>query len=214
MKKLVVLLISVWIMQSCCTCKYLVPSMQLAAIAAVGVADEMGGESWKPKVGGLIGVESPVLEFNENSKVNTGLNVSFQGAGWEENYDEYGGYGGETYSGKVNMTYLNLPVLYNYESQKGIGVEAGLQPAFLLSAKDKWDGNSESYRDYMRKFDLGLTFGGRYKINEQMSAGVRAVFGMINTDNSESDVKDHNMLVAAYFSYTLPFPGKNKSGND
>ncbi|HSH19378.1 MAG TPA: porin family protein [Draconibacterium sp.] len=200
MKKLLALFLYICILQSCAAPEKMPREYQKEAriIGALGAADVNGGKSWSPRIGGQVGVETKIHKLKNNSSVGAGLGVSFQGASYEE----------DMYSGKVNMTYLNIPLLYTYESNVGIYGEAGLQPGILLSAKDKFYGGSYNYRDYMKTFDLGLPIGAGYNINENLSIGARVTFGLLNIDNSGSDVKDHNFLITGLVRYKLHLPSK------
>ena len=203
MKKFIVLLLVVWLAQSCCTTQYYVPLERIDAIAGFGMATVMGSESWSPKMGGQIGVEAPLFRFTDNSSFITGIGASFQGASWGE----------EMYSGKVNTSYLNIPLLYTYESASGFYGQAGLQPGFLLSAKDKYDGESYDYKDYMKKFDIGLPIAGGYIINDRVRVGARLNFGLLNNSDYEGGEKDHNFTLNAVVNYTFNFPNKNKNND-
>ena len=199
MKKIIIFLLSAWFLQSCCCCDKLTVSPDIAFLAGVGksgIGGSNSSESYVDPVGVQVSIEAKLLELSENSSVSTGLGVSFQGAGWEEN--------GE--SGDVKLTYLNVPVLYNYKSNSGFYGEIGLQPGILLSAKDKYDGESYDYKDWVKNFELGLPIGAGYMVNDQLGVGVRATFGITNLDNTESDVSDHNFLIVGMIRYIIDWP--------
>ena len=85
--------------------------------------------------------------------------------------------------------------------------EIGIQPSFLISAKDKPDGgDSYDFKDYINTFGIGIPIGAGYKINDQLGVGARAVFGLtnINSDGTEmysSDDTDRNFLLFGIVSY-------------
>ena len=56
------------------------------------------------------------------------------------------------FSGKVSLTYIDLPIMYNYQSENGFYAEVGLQPGFLIGAKDKFDGGSYDYKESIKRF--------------------------------------------------------------
>lgn len=169
----------------------LVPN--LGGVLGFGSAFIMGNESWKDPFGFQVGIEAKVLEMNNNSSVNLGLGFSKQGAGWEE---------GEL-SGRVNLYYLNVPLLYRYTSNQWIYGEIGLQPGILLSAKDKYNGITEDYKYGVKTFELGLPVGAGYQISEQLAVGVRVTYGLTNLDKLGSDVADHNVLAVVIVRYSL-----------
>jgi len=162
------------------------------------IVDPTTGEtSYVDPVGAQFGVELPVYLINKKSLISSGLNFSFQGA----DYVDPG------ITGTVKLTYLNIPFIYTYDFNKGFYAEAGLQPGYLISAKDKYNGMTDNYRDYVSKFELGLPIGGGYRLNDNISFGVRGTYGLTNMDNSDEG-NDHNLLIVALVRYTLALPYK------
>lgn len=131
----------------------------------VGLSRITGEPSWKSTFGGQVTLESKLVKFNQESSFNGGIGFSLQGSSYEEDY----------FSGKVTATYLIIPLLYSYRNPGGFYAEAGLQPAILLSAKDKYDGESYDYKDYMKSFDLGIPVGAGYIIQKRFGVGVRVI---------------------------------------
>lgn len=124
---------------------------ELGVLVAPGFSTVNGGESWSGTFGFQVGVETQVYAFNDNSSLYVGLLFSMQGAAYEESvsispydYDYYGlkSVSDETWKGKVSLSYISIPVLFNYKWDNGVYAEGGIQPGFLVSAKDKPDGAS------------------------------------------------------------------------
>ena len=67
----------------------------------------------------------------------------------------------------------------------GFALSAGPYFAFLMSAKAKFDGESEDMED-VSAMDMGLNFGASYLINEQILIDARYGMGLMNL-NSDSD---------------------------
>lgn len=195
MKKVIYLLLIFCLLQSFKSNAILT---ELVLIGGIGAAGISGSESWKDPVGVQFAAVTKILDINEKSSVNSGIGFTRQGAGWEE----------DIYSGRVNLSYVNVPVLYKHEISRGFYGELGLQPSLLLSAKDKYNGMTEDYKDSVKKFDLGLPIGVGYKINDQLSVGVRATFGLTNLDNTGSEISDHNYIVVGLVKYSINWPGK------
>jgi len=80
--------------------------------------------------------------------------------------------------------------------------EVGLQPGFLLAAKDKYNGHSDNYRDYISKFELGLPVGVGYRLNDLFTLSVRGIYGLTNI-NSDGMGNDHNLLVVGMVRYNI-----------
>lgn len=98
------------------------------------------------KIGLVAGAEAE-YQMNEKFSLGAGLLYSMQGCKIEENY---------------NMDYICIPLLAQYEVKSGLKVKAGLQPAFLMSAK--WDGND--VKDACETFDLSIPVGVSYQISD------------------------------------------------
>ncbi len=223
MKKVLVILLLASLFQSCAFLREFQRAVEsseepisfvtedIALVAGAGksgIGGSKSGKSWEDPLGGLVGLETTVYKMNENSSVRSGFNFSFQGSDYTEEYvDEYD-YGYSDYdasfSGTVSTTYLNFPVLYNYKTSGGFYAEAGLQPGFLLSAKDKIEGGeSYTYKNNMKGFELGLPVGLGYHLSDQLSIGARAIWGLTNNSDSGSGDKDHNYLITGTISYKI-----------
>lgn len=218
MKNLFLLLVSIALLFSGCKCQWkLKTNPEMEVVAGAGITHVLGGESFDPKAGGTAGVEVSVLECEAYSSINIGLLFSVLGAAYSETYsiDPYSLYQSKSalfeneFTGKVNLSYLQMPILYRYQANSGFYGEVGIQPGILLSAKDKPDGESSyDYKDYIKTFDLGIPVGAGYQINDRLSIGTRAVFGItnINTDGTEiysSDDTDRNLMILAIARFKL-----------
>jgi opacity protein-like surface antigen len=103
---------------------------------------------------------------------------------------------------KYNIGYLNIPVLAKYTHSSGLYGETGPQFGFLLSAKSKYDGDSENIKDDFKKFDLSWGFGAGYKVVENISVGLRYNLGLVNViDNDDTNLK--NSVLQVGVAYTL-----------
>ena len=178
MKKYLILIVLAGFCQSC------------FVFFGLGSADILGG-SFDDPVGVQVGIESKVYEFNENSSITSGLGVSLQG----------GSYNDPEGSGAVHLAYLNVPVLYTYDSPFRIYGEIGLQPGLLIRAKDDFNGTVYDYKEYVNKFELGLPVGIGYRINDQLNVGIRATYGITNVE--DSDESYHNLLTVATVRYNF-----------
>jgi hypothetical protein len=167
---------------------------QLDLILGVSKSSITGGESWKDPIGFQVGASMPVLKFRVNLSLIAEANFSMQGAKWVEEYYDL--------EGRLNLLYLNFPVVVRYQTEGGFFAEAGLQPGFLLSAKDKYEDISEDYKDYMNIFDLSIPIGIGYRINEKFGIGFRFIPGITDITEDE-DESDRNLVFALRGTYTL-----------
>lgn len=112
----------------------------------------------KMRVGFAAGAEAG-YQATEDLAITVGAIYSQQGAKLEGN--------GSTLTGKYD--YLNIPVLANYYVAPGLAVKLGVQPSFLVSAKDKVEvgGNSaeKDVKDALNSFDLSIPVGVSYEIS-------------------------------------------------
>jgi opacity protein-like surface antigen len=83
---------------------------------------------------------------------------------------------------KLNLHYIDLPVLLQYEVQKRILAEAGIITGYLFGASGE-DNGGKLDRDYLvdfKKFDLNWLLGLRYRFNKNISAGIRYSYSLIS----------------------------------
>lgn len=192
MKTLLFLTITFFLLQSC---SFTSKPVEARVSAGAGYSKINGGSSWKPNIGGAGNIDLKI-PISDKSSVIPGLGVSLQGSKYEDNYF------GNPINGKVVLTYINLPVLYSYQFTNGIYVEAGVQPGLLVSAKDKYNGNSDDFKDAVKSFELGIPVGGGYRFNNGLGLGVRIIPGIMNLDDTGSET-DRNLLGMFMVSYNF-----------
>lgn len=151
-----------------------------------------GSESWQDPIGFQVGAAIPVFNINEMLSIRVEGNFSMQGAKWQE----------YTLSGKTVLLYINLPCVVRYKTKVGFFGEAGLQPGFLLSAKDKYEGTSESYMEHMNALDFSIPLGVGYEFNEKLGIGIRVIPG-ISDITKDKDYADRNLVFALRGTYRL-----------
>jgi hypothetical protein len=151
--------------------------------------------SWKDPIGGQAGVIVSLSNFSESISLKAEANISMQGAKWEENFNDL-------VKGRTNLLYLNVPLVIKYRFKNGIFAEAGIQPGILLMAKDKYNGITEDYKDYVNTFDLGIPAGIGYEFKKRYAIGLRVIQGITNI-NSQDAAKDYNFVAALRFIYTF-----------
>jgi hypothetical protein len=114
---------------------------------------------------------------------------------------------------RVNLNYLELPVLLSYSPIEWLGVDLGPNAAYCVSAKIKTDGYSGSgSADPDNKIDFSIAGGVRVRINQKISAlgrynyGLTTVYeikfrGLMNEDLGS--VKTYHRNVQFGMSYKL-----------
>ena len=93
---------------------------------------------------------------------------------------------------KLNLGYINLPIMLQYMFNNGFRLEAGPQVGFLISAKSEANNNSVDVKDNYKTVDFGVGLGAGYiKPSTGLGFGVRYNAGLSNI-NENSTVKSTN----------------------
>ena len=176
---------------------------EVTATAGAGGSSIEGG-SYTDPLGMQVSIEAKIIEVNKKSSFSAGIGYSRQGANYKD----------PDYSGTVTTSYINLPLLYTYQSDKGFYGEIGLQPSFLLSGRDKGITSftfayeyDDDYKDSLNKFDLGIPVGIGYQFKNGLGIGARAVYGLLNVEKG-NDYATHNLLVVGLLRYRFNFQKK------
>lgn len=122
----------------------------------------------------------------------------------------YSGQGAKESGGgdaKVNLGYLNIPVLAKYTFNGGFFAETGPQLGFLLNAKAKSSGVSVDVKDSFKSTDFSWGFGIGYQSSMGIGAGVRYNYGISKLDK-EGDAKVYNGVIQIGVHYL--FAGGHK----
>lgn len=152
-----------------------------------------GSESWEDPVGFQAGAGMPVAVLTDLIKLRIEANISSQGANWND----------AGFAGTTNLLYLNIPVTARYQTESGLFGEVGIQPGYLLRAKDNYDdGSSDDYMDHMNRFDLSIPLGIGYEFKNNVGVGLRFIPG-INDITKDPDDKDRNLVIALRGTYTF-----------
>lgn len=131
----------------------------------VGITlNQLNGEGDKFALGFVAGVEAK-NQLTEKFALSAGILYANKGTK------------GENADKKVNMDYINVPLLANYYVAPGLAIKAGVQPGFLVRAK--YDGND--IKDGCEKFDLCIPVGLSYEISDFV-IDARYDFGVKKTE--------------------------------
>jgi outer membrane protein OmpA-like peptidoglycan-associated protein len=118
-----------------------------------------------------------------------------------------------TSEGSLNLNYLSVPLLFKISPIWRLGLFAGPQMDFLMSAKTKVDGQSdEDIKDQVKGTDFAGTVGAEFWFTRNIGIYGRYIggFNSINEDNygvPNTDVKNN----AWQFGLTIGFRGKAKA---
>ncbi|MBF4485576.1 porin family protein [Flavobacterium sp. CSZ] len=116
-----------------------------------------------------------------------------------------------SYENKVNVSYLNIPVMAKYYVAEKFSLEAGPQIGFLLSAKSKYEEtvDGEKYsedidvKDGFESIDFGVNFGAGYDFTENLSVGLRYNLGLSNINKNEEG--DNAKVKNSVFSLSVGY---------
>ena len=102
---------------------------------------------------------------------------------------KYSSGGGDT---KINLGYINVPVMFQYMFDNGFRLQAGPQVGFLTSAKAETNNVSIDIKDSFKPIDFALGAGMGY-VNPKSGFGIDARYNLGLSDiNEDSPVKSTN----------------------
>lgn len=93
---------------------------------------------------------------------------------------------------KLNLNYVNVPLLFQYMFDNGFRLMAGPQVGFLVSAKTEIDNTKTDVKDNLKKIELAFGIGASY-VHPPSGFGVdaRYNFGLTNI-NETGSVNSYN----------------------
>lgn len=169
------------------------------------IAGVPGGIDAEDITGFLIGAD---VEYYLTDRIglSAGLNLSQAGTGWKDTDLVSGGTKYSFSDMKIQTTYLNVPLMFNYYVLKGFALKAGVQMSFLTNAKFKakegrndgsesWEKSySEGCKDSFKKFDLAIPIGLSYEFKIPIVLDLRYDIGLMKT-LKDSDKSNCNRVI-------------------
>ena len=182
--------------------KIMMIAAMMVAVLSANAQNEVGQFTLKPMVGlNLANIT------NYNGKIKVGV-----AAGVEAEYgitETFGITGGVLYSMqgakdkdvsdyKTTLGYINIPILANAYLFKGFAVKVGVQPGFLVSAKEKYSNGGITVdgdiKDACNKVDLSIPIGISYEY-ASFVFDARYNWGLTNTWKDDArNKKSHNSV--------------------
>ncbi len=111
----------------------------------------------------------------------------------------------EEVSVSLNTSYVNIPVMAQYNNASGFYAETGPLVGFLLGAKMKAEGESMDVKDWYKSLDFGWGIGLGYKLPSGLGFGARYNLGLAKVFE-EGDSKVSNSVIQVGLSFA--FGGK------
>lgn len=137
------------------------------------------------------------VQIAEQFSFHPELVFSTQGA--KANYEEEGVSG----SAKTNLSYINLPLLAQYNHESGFFAQTGPQLGFLLSAKSKGEGVKIDVKDGFKTFDFAWAIGAGYVTKSNIGFNARFNLGLSNLAKESGDYKVKNSVIQVGAFYVL-----------
>lgn len=173
----------------------------------VGVALGAGKSEDQTFVGATIGGE---VEYQIDNKFSVAAGVGYimQGKQW----DDYANAAGKAKDLKLELGYVNVPVVVNYQIFKGFNVKAGMQFAFLTNAKMKGtvvSGGTETsqsvdIKDELNTFDFSIPVGASYEFSNHIIIDARYNIGITSINkNGGVDCKNSVLLATVGYKFKL-----------
>lgn len=146
-------------------------------------------EGNKMKIGPVFGA---VAEYGLMEKLGLSAGVLYSMQGYKGEYSAYGA----TAKWTTKMDYLNVPILANYYVVNGLAVKAGLQPAFLLSAKN----DDKDIKDKCKSFELSIPVGVSYEFSDFV---IDARYNIPLTKVNDGDGSMKNSVIQLTVGYKI-----------
>jgi hypothetical protein len=167
--------------------------VQFGVKAGANIANLVGDDAdgAKSKFGFNAGafVEIPA---GEKFSVKPELVYSLQGAKADDDGDD----------SKLNLSYLNIPVLAKYNITEGFFAETGPQFGFLMSAKAKEGDDDADVKDFYKGFDFSWGLGLGYELPEGFGFNARYNLGLSKIDEEgEAKVKNGVFQVGVFYKF-------------
>jgi len=169
----------------------------IAVVMAMMVTGTLSAQSVNIGVKGGLNVYNVTNNSEFNSKA--GLHLGLLGhvhlnQKWalqpEIMYSSQGAKYGES-SNRLNLDYLNVPVLFQYMFDNGFRLQAGPQLGILVNANTKVGENKIDVKDDFKNIDFGVSFGGSY-VHPPSGFGIDARYNLGLTDISNSSTEHRN----------------------
>ncbi|CAN5402575.1 porin family protein [soil metagenome] len=106
---------------------------------------------------------------------------------------------------KLNLSYVNIPVLLKYKNQ-GLSLVAGPQLGLLVSAKEDDGSNTTDIKDQFKSTDFGLVLGAGYTTLSGFGFDARYQLGLSNIaedidPNINASVKNNGFTFGIHYFF-------------
>ncbi|CAM3515197.1 porin family protein [Flavobacterium gelidilacus] len=185
-------------------------TLKFGAKAGLNISSASVDRTFDTDISTLIGVHiGGFANFKLDEKFTLQPELLFSTQGYKEYLDD----GGYIYDDKVKLTYINLPLNFQYAVASKVYVEAGPQLDFLLSGKrdnkyydpmsnETTTRNDVDIKDDLKSTAFGFNVGAGYAITQQLSANIRYHIGLSEIDDLEGvKTKNRNLQLSLGYSF-------------
>ena len=137
------------------------------------------------------------LHISQHFAIQPELMYSGQGAKYEAS------------GAKINLNYINLPILAQYMTGSGFRFQTGPQVGALISAKVKNDEESTDIKDDYKKVDFSWAFGASYVSNSGLGIDARYNLGLSNINDGDSKIKNRVFQVGLFYQFSVSNAAKD-----
>lgn len=106
---------------------------------------------------------------------------------------------------RLNLDYLELPIMFRVQILETINLEAGPYAAYLLNSKITNDNLEDSFNidtDNFRKLDYGFALGAGFDL-EVLEIGARYSYGLTSIIENSDFIDGRNSTLSAYIAIKL-----------
>ena len=155
----------------------------------------------KAKVGLVAGVEAE-YGITENFGIDFGVLYSMEGC--KMDLPIAAGEGASVYLAKgvkVNLDYINIPILAQYYPVKGLAIKAGIQPAFNVRHKASKDGDKVNI-DGVKSFNFSIPVGLSYEY-QNFVLDARYNIGVTKLIKDEDQGRNSTFAITIGYKFAL-----------
>jgi len=180
--------------------KILMIAAMMVATVAAKAQFEPGTFTLQPKVGVTLATIS-----SDDSKFKFGMAAGIEGQYQLNNwfglsaavmYSQQGAKA-KNYDMKLNMEYINIPVMAKFYVTKGLSLNVGVQPGFMTKAKAKGEGRNVDVKSNCNKVDFSIPMSVAYEFENGLTFEARYTTGLTNVGKDAFD-SSHSSWDKAY----------------
>ena len=93
----------------------------------------------------------------------------------------------KNYDLKLNMEYINIPVMAKFYVTKGLSLNVGVQPGFMTKAKAKGEGRNVDVKSNCNKVDFSIPMSIAYEFENGLTFEARYTTGLTNVGKDAFD---------------------------